>query len=294
MGVYALLRERFPRLILKDISLKRNTTIGCGGNALAAYPLDGGELCYLVRILDGNHIPYYYMGVGANLLPPDEPPEGVVIRFTRMKTLNLNGSYLYAGAGVTGGSLCRFARENGLGGFEPFTGIPMSVGGGCCMNAGVRGGHFSDVVRSVVAVEKGKLRLFSQKMCAFGEKQSVFQEGIAVVGVLFRGQPRGREEIDFLTRDYRARRAHLPKGRSMGCTFVNPQGCSAGELIEGCGLKGASVGGARVSELHGNFIINEGGTSHDVATLIAYVKGEVEKKTGVRLREEIRYLTRVT
>ncbi len=217
--------------------------------------------------------------------------DAVLVRSDLLKGLVFDGNALFAGAGVTGGALLKFAADHGLGGFEPFAGIPMSVGGACVMNAGVRERHISDVVLRVLAVSGGRIMSFSPASCRFGEKMSVFQEGIFVVGALFRAEHSPKEKILGRTADFLARRAALPKGRSMGCTFVNPEGESAGEIIDRCGLKGLSVGGAHVSRIHANFIINEGGTSADVSRLIEIVKEEVLSKTGILLREEIRRLT---
>lgn len=284
-----LLQSRFPQLQTEEnFSFARHTSIGCGGVAELAVSPTLEEIAPLLRFLQEQGIEYRFLGAGANVLPQEGTFRGVIVRFTRINALNADGKFLYAGAGVTGGRLCRYARARSLSGFEPFTGIPMTVGGGIVMNAGVSEGHFSDVVRAVLAIENGKLRIFSRADCKFAEKKSVFQDGIAVVGALLQGRRSFEEEVARRTCYFRAKRAHLPKGRSMGCTFVNPPGGSAGKLIEDCGLKWKRIGGARVSGEHANFIINDGGTSCDVAALIAFVKDEVWKKTGIMLLEEIR------
>ena len=141
---------------------------------------------------------------------------------------------------------------------------------------------------TVIGVERGKIRTFSVRDCAFSEKTSVFQSGIAVMGAYLKGRNASLQEISERLGSFRKRRSHLPKGRSMGCVFVNPKGDFAGRLVERCGLKGARVGGAVVSEEHGNFILNEGGSAADVAALIDLVKREVYRQTGILLREEIR------
>ena len=197
----------------------------------------------------------------------------------------------FLGAGATGAALVAFACGRSVGGFEPFTGIPMSVGGAAAMNAGVREGHISDVALCVRAIANGKVRLFSRRACGFSEKDSIFLQGIAVTGVYFRAEKRDPRAIEKRMREFAARRRSLPKGRSMGCTFVNPAGRSAGAIIDACGLKGYQIGGARVSDVHANFILNEGGSAEDVGRLAALIKEEVLKKTGICLREEIRRIT---
>lgn len=292
MGVYTLFAEKFPSAAREEnFSLARRTTIGCGGRvACAISPSDAEEAAELLSFLKKSRIPHAFLGAGANTLPPDEDLEAVLVRTDLLRGIVLNGNTLFAGAGVTGGALLRFAACHEIGGFEPFVGIPMSVGGACVMNAGVREGHISDLVVSVLAVRGGKIEQFPLKSCRFGEKTSVFQEGIFVAGVLFRAERSTSRLIAKRTAAFLEKRKSLPKGRSMGCTFVNPVGVSAGELIDRCGLKGLAVGGASVSRLHANFIISEGGTSADVAALIGKIKGEVLKKTGILLREEVRRL----
>lgn len=288
MELYDRLKGRFPRLRAeRNFSFARHTTIGCGGVAAVAATPAEEELAELIAFLRGENIPFCYLGAGANVLPSEQAYEGVVILFSRIRRLLTDGELIYAGAGVTGGALCRFARERSLSGFEPLTGIPMTVGGAVTMNAGVREGHISDLIVRVNAVGERE-RAFDKRACLFSEKKSIFQSGIAVTGVVFRAVKGDGAEIRARTEEFRRRREHLPKGRSMGCVFVNPEGCSAGRLIEECGLKGLSSGGAYVSRVHANFILNEGGTSDDVGRLIDTVKAEVHRQTGILLREEIR------
>ena len=290
MDIFALLRDCFPDLCLEqDFSFARHTTIGCGGRAaVCASPASEEELAALLAWLAKRSIPYCFLGAGANVLPRDGDFDGVVVRFSRMNSLEEADGMIAAGAGVTGGALLRFAGAHRLGGLEFLTGIPTTVGGAVTMNAGVASGHLGDIVERVVGVEKGKLRVFSRAECRFSEKTSVFQEGIAVAKAYLRTEPSDEEAIRARMACFREKRKHLPKGRSMGCVFVNPEGRSAGAVIDSCGLKGLSVGGARVSEIHANFILNEGGTAEDISILIATVKKRVFERTGILLREEVR------
>lgn len=290
MDVLRLLEEGLPSVHTeRNFCFARHTTIGSGGVASAAlYPANIEETAQCLAFLKGNQIPHCLLGSGANVLPRDGEFEGAVVRFQRMNSLYTGENYLYAGAGVTGGALLAFATRHSIAGFEPFAGIPTSVGGGVAMNAGISAAHFSDLVLSVVACEQGKIKTFSPNDCRFSEKKSVFLEGIAVLGVYFKAEKAPQTEIKAQTAYYLARRKHLPKGRSMGCTFVNPENCSAGALIDRCGLKGLTVGQAHVSTEHANFIINKGTCSLDVARLIDKVKEEVFRQTGILLREEIR------
>lgn len=290
LDLYAFVKNRFPELpAVRSLAFSRCTTIGVGGSAaVAVSPRTVEEAAELLCVLLRERIPHYFLGAGANILPPDGEYEGVIVRFSALNALYADGTEVYCGAGVTGGALCRFARARLLSGAECFTGIPMTVGGGIAMNAGVRDGHFSDLVCRVVALDRGRIAVLGKGDCLFGNKRSVFQGGIAVLGASLMLRYSYREEIERNTCYFRMRRKDLPKGRSMGCVFVNPEGESAGELIDRCGLKGARIGGAFVSSAHANFIISDGGSSADVSALIAFVRKQVYAQTGVLLREEIR------
>lgn len=290
MDIFAYLKNRFPKLYAEqNFSFARHTTIGTGGVAAAAVcPASTEQTAELLAVLRREKIPYCFLGAGANVLPSDGRFEGVVVRFSRLDGLYADGNLIYAGSGVTGGELCRFARSRLLGGLEFLTGIPMTVGGAAAMNAGVREKHFCDIVRRVVAVEEGKVRTFSLSECGYGEKDSVFLGGIAVTGVYLEVRESFAEQIERECCYFRTRRAALPKGRSMGCAFVNPPGDSAGRLIEQCGLKGARSGGAYISEVHANFILSDGASSQEVSRLSQTVARTVREKTGISLREEFR------
>lgn len=290
MDICSLFVGRFPRFAVeRNFSFAKHTTIGCGGNAsLAIFPESTEAASAAISFLQREKIPVFLLGAGANVLPCDGFFEGVVVCFRRMRRISSDGTLVCAEAGVTGGALMRFSVASALGGFEPFAGIPMTLGGGTAMNAGVSVLHFSDVIEEVTAIEQGKVRTFCRSECRFSEKDSVFLEGIAVTEIKMRAITSERSAIERNLSRFLERRKNLPKGRSMGCTFVNPKGLSAGRLIEECGLKGISRGGARVSEQHANFILNTGACAADVAELVAFVKSEVRRKTGIVLREEIR------
>ncbi len=290
MNVFSRIKNQFPHLGLEPaFSFARHTSIGTGGSALvAAYPTCAEEGAALLTYLKQEKIPYYPLGAGANVLPPDGSFEGVILRFSRVKSLYADKTTVYAGAGVTGGALLKFAHNKSLGGIEWLTGIPTTVGGGVCMNAGVQEGHFGSVVKKVLAIEGGKPFILSQEDCRFGVKNSVFMNGIVIFGAYFTLRNTSKEEIERKRCYFMGKRAHLPKGKSMGCTFLNFNGESAGAIIERCGCKGLCVGGAHVSNEHANFIINNGGTSSDVSSLIALVKRRVYEREGILLHEEIR------
>ncbi len=297
MNDFSYVQRELPSLVTEqNFLLAKHTTIGLGGQAkLAVFPQSVDECVRLFSLLHSRKIPYYPLGVGANVLPPDGAFEGVVVNFCRMKGIFAERDRIFAQAGVTGGALTRFALSRQLGGAEWLSGIPTSLGGGIAMNAGVKEGHFSDIVDEVLAIERGRLKIFSKADCQFSTKSSVFLSGITVLGGIFKLKLCEREEIERRLCYFRKKRSHLPKGRSMGCVFVNPsETLSAGKLIERCGMKGVRIGGAVVSDKHANFILQEGGTSSDVSALIALVKKRVWEREGIILREEVRRMIPIT
>ena len=293
MTLHARLKAHFPKLEAAEyFDFARHTAIGCGGTASAwAAPRNGEELALLLDFLRREHIPHCFLGAGANVLPKEGLFDGVVIRFCRMQQLCAEGRTVRVGAGVTGGRLLKELEARTLAGAEFLAGIPMTVGGAAAMNAGVREGHLGDLIESVTCAEAGRCFTLTNQECRFFEKDSIFlREKFAVTCVTLNLKYSFPEEIARRRCYFRLKRASLPKGRSMGCVFVNPEGRSAGALIDGCGLKGTRIGGAKVSELHANFILNEGGTSGDVAALIAHIQKIVCERTGILLREEIQRL----
>ncbi|MBQ9730400.1 MAG: UDP-N-acetylenolpyruvoylglucosamine reductase, partial [Clostridia bacterium] len=166
-------------------------------------------------------------------------------------------------------------------------------GGAAYMNAGVAGGYFSSVVESVLVYAKGELKRLGVKECAYSYKKSRFmQSGETILGVFLSLTSATVEEIEEKRNQFLQRRSALPKGKSLGCIFKNPAQKSAGAFIEGAGLKGLRVGGAVISPMHANFIINEkNATVEDVCTLIKTIKNAVYAQYGVQLEEEIEYLS---
>lgn len=286
--------EAFPSLLLRrDVMYSRRTTVGIGGRAaLAAFPQSAEELCEVVLYLQKRSLKFAVIGAGANILVADSGFGGVSVFTDRVDFIRAEGDRILCGSGCRAGRLIKVARESGVGGFSFLEGIPASVGGAVYMNAGAGGMYIGERVRCVTAAEEGVLKHFKREECGFSYKNSRFQHTNAVILSLeLQGEYCSGEEIVRECTAVRERRAALPKGRSMGCIFKNPPGRSAGELIEICGLKGKRCGGAVVSSVHANFIINESDASaEDFRRLISLIKREVLYKTGVLLEEEIRYI----
>ncbi len=272
-------------------AFSRHSTIGCGGYANRAfYPKTATQLTTLIAKLQEDNVPYCVLGCGSNILPPNDDFDGVVVSTKNLNAMLLTENGVFAYAGVTSAALLRFCKMNAYSDIEFLQGIPCTLGGALFMNAGVSGAYIADVVQNVLVYRKGKTRLLSKAECNYAYKKSVFMEnGDVIIGAALSLIHADEAEIEAKEKYYDLRRAHLPKGRSMGCVFKNPNGAVAGDLIERSGLKGLRIGGARISNEHANFIINEGNaTSKDIETLIGIIKNAVFAQYGVRLEEEIR------
>ena len=271
----------------------RHSSIGCGGTARAAfYPRSVEEAVELLKKLQTDGVPYLVLGNLTNVLPSDEAMEKVVVCLKAMDGVAVEGE-AFAYAGVTSSGLLRACKTAQKSGAEFLSGIPCTLGGALYMNAGAGGKYICEIVKSVLVYELGKTRILSLNDCGYSYKKSVFMENDCVIlGASLRLGSADMPTIERCERYYKERRKHLPKGRSMGCVFKNPKVGFAGELIEKSGLKGFRIGGAKVSEEHANFIINDGNaSSRDIRALIAFIQNAVWAQYGVKLEEEIRYLS---
>ena len=235
------------------------------------------------------------LGNGTNVLFPDEGLQDLLMIGTEKlcaMRLEEDGG-IYAEAGVSLAKLAIFAQQNGLTGLEFAGGIPGSLGGGTLMNAGAYGGELKDVIAEVTALELDTLRLITLKNadCAFRYRGSVFKEkNCAIVAARLCPEKGDMDAIAAKMRELARRRREkqpldLP---SAGSAFKRPEGYYAAALIDECGLKGYSVGGAQVSEKHAGFVVNTGGASAaDVRQLMADVRRIVLEKKGVELEPEM-------
>lgn len=278
---------------IKHYSFEQNSSIGVGGSAVAAfYPDKISQLVFLIERFQQRGVPYVVLGNTTNVLPPDGKSENVLLFTTGLCAVGF-GETTFALCGTTTEELLNECEVHGKTGAEFLQGIPATVGGAAFMNAGACGKHVDDVVESVLAYKEGKIRVLSKAECEYGYKKSVFMdENIVILGVSLLLETCSPDFVRENRLRFESFRKHLPKGKSMGCVFKNPEGKNAGKLIEGAGLKGLKKGGAFVSTEHANFIINGGGaTARDVQALINLCKSAVFAQYGVRLEEEIRYLT---
>jgi UDP-N-acetylmuramate dehydrogenase len=288
--------ERVPGLKVRTgVELARLTTFKIGGPAAVLATPDTVEaLRALLRLVHDAGTPAFALGNGSNVLVADDGFDGVVIRIGGA----LGGIEVCAcdrlriGAGTLWSKVLRFVVKEGWSGFEFGAGIPGTLGGAVATNAGTRGGETADRLLEVTGVDRtGEVRALPAAGLGFRYRGCDLPDGFVVTSTLFSAERGDPARIEETVRGYQAerRRDQPEREPSAGCIFKNPPGGSAGKLIDLAGLKGERQGGAVVSPVHGNFIINEGGaTAADVVKLIDRVHERVLAVHGVELVLEIR------
>ncbi len=274
----------------RPFDFAKHSTIGCGGFAKASYyPKTEGEVKTLLFHLKNEVI---VVGNLSNVLPLEGVTRKAVLCTKKLTKIRETEEGVFVSAGVTSAALLRYMQETGFSGAEFFAGIPCTLGGMLYMNGGAGGRYVSDIVKSVRVIRDGEIVDLPVEKCGYSYKNSVFMRtNDVILGGVLHLEKRDKQTVEDEIHKWLKRRAHLPKGRSMGCVFKNPQGISAGSLIENAGLKGFRYGGAKVSELHANFIINDqNATAQEIRALIQIIKNAVYTQCGVRLEEEIRYI----
>lgn len=277
--------------------MTRRTTFGIGGPALLLRPRSRAELQAAMTLCREAGEEPFILGRGSNLLVSDSGISRPVIQLDGDFTaITREGNTLRCGAGASLIAVCRAAAENSLSGIEWGYGIPGSLGGGVYMNAGAYGGELRDVLTEVTFLdEAGEYRTLPAAELSLSYRHSIFENrpGTVIVGAVLTLTPGDPAAIRAAMEDYMSRRREkqpLEYG-SAGSTFKRPVGNYASALVDQCGLKGLSVGGAEVSRKHAGFIINRGGaTAADVRELIAEVQRIVREKTGYTLECEIKYI----
>ena len=271
----------------------RHTTLKLGGPA--QYWLEPSTFAGLARVIHycrEQGLPFKVIGRGSNLLIRDGGLKGAVIHPEggEFDSLTVEGDTIRAGAGVKFKRLAAAARNAGLGGFEWMEGIPGSVGGSLRMNAGAMGTETFDQVVTVTLLDgQGQwVEKTPEEMTIRYRSVPELTEHVAA-RALFRGTPSPTVEIDArLASSLEKRKTSQPIAASAGCIFKNPDSIPAGKLVDELGLKNLSVGAARVSEVHGNFIVNDGGASaRDVLELIALIKAKAKAERGILMETEV-------
>ena len=289
----ALARQRLRGELLADEPLALHTSLRVGGPAdIFAAPADLADLRELMRLLAETGTAYLMIGGGYNLLVRDGGFRGVAISLKNLRSMEDHpGNLLSAGAGMTNGGLVRFAEERRLAGLEFLIGIPGTVGGALSMNAGAHGEAILDRLDTLTTLSGGELGTRARNELEYGYRYLRLAPGEIIVAAAFRldaGTPAEIEErIErFLAHRRNAQRVGQPNA---GSFFKNPEGQQAWRLIDAAGLRGHRIGGAQVSEVHANFLVNRGGASaRDFLELAALIKERVKATSGIELEEEVR------
>lgn len=294
------IRDYLPDMTVeRDVPMSRHTSFRIGGPARRmAFPESREQLVILLGLAEECGIRPFLLGRGTNLLVSDRGLDTLVIKTAeRMTSIRrLDDVTLEADVGVLLSRLAVYAQQAGLAGLEFAHGIPGSMGGAVCMNAGAYGGEMKQVLRSAAVLfpEEG-IRTLSCEELNLSYRHSLLTEHpeAVVLYAEFELTPDDPEAIRAAMRELMAKRkASQPlEWPSAGSTFKRPEGHFAAALIEGCGLKGVGIGGAQVSEKHAGFVVNRGGaTADDVRRLMALVQETVLRETGVALEPEVRLL----
>jgi UDP-N-acetylmuramate--alanine ligase len=273
--------------------LSRHTTLRVGGPAqFWIEPETRGGLANVLELCAVNRLPVMFIGRGSNLLVRDGGVTGVVIHLALgdFVELAVAGTEIHAGAGVRLKQVAAAARNAGIGGLEWMEGIPGSVGGSLRMNAGAMGAEtFENVVSVQVVSTRGEFETLRPSEMQVQYRNVPTLRDRYAVSAIFRGEVTSFDTIDGrMMESNHKRKTTQPIAASAGCIFKNPRECPAGKLVEELGLKNRRLGAARVSEIHGNFIVNDGGArSEEILQLIAEIQSIAKEKRGIDLQTEV-------
>ncbi len=287
------------RLAELDVELQRGTaladltSLGFGGTTDLLRLRKHETIPDLLRLLDSKHIPHKFLGGGSNLLVGDGELPWVVLRLVRPEPdIVLEGNYAHVDAAADLGRTVTFCAKHDLGGMEGLIGVPGTVGGALRMNAGAYGMQIGSYVREVKLYRAAarKIEILRGHQISFEYRHTSFAPDDMMLAVTLELPSKPYKEIlQGIRICNEKRRSSQPLGqKSAGCIFKNPPGGSAGRMIDELGLKGLSVGDARVSDRHANFFVNAGHASaKDMLALIADVRERVRKAYGVTLENEV-------
>lgn len=283
--------------LLKQEPMKKHTSFRIGGNAdIYISPKSSEEIQSILFLAKKYDVPVTVMGNGSNLLVSDKGIRGIVIQIGEdMSTILVKGEKITAQAGALLKTIGEKALQSSLEGFAFAAGIPGSLGGAVCMNAGAYGGEIKDIlVEAEVLTEDLQIKKFSTQQLQFSYRHSIIPEkGYIVLSATFLLKKGNQKEIaQKMTELAQQRREKQPLNfPSAGSIFKRPQGYFAGKLITDAGLKGYSIGDAQVSQKHGGFIVNkENATCADVLALIEHCQKTVFEKFGVMLETEVKMI----
>ena len=289
-AVYRHIERVAPQVTKFDESLSHHTTMRLGGPAdLWVKPRTVAAALDILSFCQRESVPHVVLGKGSNVLVSDSGYRGVVINlsgcFCRYKRVK---DGVRCGAGLGLASLGRRVAADGLSGLEFAVGIPGTVGGAVATNAGAHGAEMSNVLTRTVVMMEGERRVLGRDAIPFSYREAGLTGSVIEVEFSLEevSPERVRETMDRFM-DIRKKTQPIWK-RTAGCVFKNPPGDNAGRVIDSLGLKGTTVGGAKVSELHANFIVtSESATAADVLALIELIRERVREETGTHLELEL-------
>ncbi len=279
--------------ILKDEPMKDHISFKVGGPAdFMVIPENREELIAVLNCCRENELPFYVMGNGSNLLVKDGGYRGVMIKTRQLDHIHVEGTTITAEPGALLKDVAEAAWQNSLTGMEFASGIPGSIGGAAVMNAGAYDGEMKDIISEIeVVTEDGSLKRLSLEECALGYRKSIIQEKPWYITRITLHLEEGDADVIRDTMDdlnHRRASKQPLEYPSAGSTFRRPEGYFAGKLVQDCGFKGYSVGGAQVSEKHSGFVINkDNATAEDILTLIKEIQDKVKADFGVEMRTEV-------
>lgn len=276
-----------------NIPLAELTSFRVGGPArFVLRPQSYEEIRQAMEYAASVEMPVTLLGKGTNILAADSGFDGLVIRFDMpLHEPVFDGTKVIACCGTSLTQLSRETVKRGLSGMERLCGIPGTVGGACAMNAGAYGGEIKQILKRIRVLRNGRDEWIDVKDADLGYRRSTFTfPGTVTLEAEFELAPDDGTAAETMQSCMEKRRAKQPlELPSAGSTFKRPEGYFAGALIEQCGLKGYSVGGAQVSPKHAGFIVNAGGaTENDITALIEHVRAVVKERTGVTLEPEVK------
>ncbi len=277
--------------------MKHHTTFRIGGCAdVMAFPYTEQQIVEIIKLSNKYEVPYTIVGNGSNILVTDKGIRGIVIKIAEnFSDIKIEGQTVYAQSGARLTAISRKIYEAELTGFEFASGIPGTVGGGVYMNAGAYDSEMKNVVKSVSVIDKtGNILELSNEEMKFGYRKSIAMEkSFIILSVIMQLEKGDKTQIKAKIDDFTNKRVtKQPVSEySAGSTFKRPVGHFAGKLIEETGLRGYTIGHAKISEKHCGFVINKGdSTCKEMLEFIHHVKHKVYEKTGVKLEEEIKII----
>ena len=290
------INNKTASLCFMNESLKKHTTYGIGGPAdLMIFPKSKQDLIKVIEIINDNKIQLTILGSGSNVLVSDNGIRGAVISLKNsLKQIEVDDNILYAECGTMLGKIVKHAVKNNLIGLENLNGVPGTLGGALTMNAGAWGGEISEnLIHVEVINSKSEIQKIQKKDLNFSYRQSSFNKDDILLSAKFNLKKADKDIIkeNFIEAQSGRKKSQPLNKRSAGSLFKNPKNNSAGKLLDEAGLKGFSIGDAKISEKHANFFINDGdATSKDMLMLIKKAHKEVKDKFNVNLSLEVKLM----